>query len=79
MTFRSEGRQLLKTTHLLGMHVQKPLICFKVSNELIEDVKDCILLLLKLSAIVTVWAKSGSSDKVGGLSQTIWECIGNVF
>lgn len=65
--------------HLFGMHIQTPFIFFKESNELIEDVKDCILLLSKLSTIETVSAKSESSDKAGGLSWTIWERAGSVF
>lgn len=79
VTFCSEEWQLLKNTHLLGMHVQKPFIFCKETNELIEDVKDCILLLLKLSTIETVLAKPRASDKVGGLSWAIWECTGDVF
>lgn len=70
--FCSGERQLLESTYLLGMHIQKALIFFKEANEVFEDVKDCILYLLKLSTDETAWAKSGSSDKVGGLSGTIW-------
>lgn len=69
----SEQRQLLENTHLLGMHIQKTLIFFKEANEVYEDVKDCILYLLKLNPDETALAKSGSSDKVGSLSGTVWE------
>lgn len=33
-------------THRLGFYIDKPLIFFKESNKLIEDMKDCILLLI---------------------------------
>jgi len=49
VTFCSEEGRLLNThTPLLGSHIQKPFTFFKETNELIEDMKDCVLLLLKV-------------------------------
>lgn len=44
--FCCEERLSSWKTHHLGIHIDKPFIFFKESSKLIEDKKDCILLLI---------------------------------